>query len=83
MYIYTYIHFFFFLGLHPWHMAVPRLGVESELQLPAYTTATTTWDPSCLFDPHHSSWQHQILNPLIKARDGTRIRMDIRKGYYC
>ena len=25
---------------------VPRLGVESELQLPAYTTATATWDPS-------------------------------------
>ena len=21
--------FFFFLGLHPWHMEVPRLGVES------------------------------------------------------
>ena len=25
---------------HPWHMEVPRLGVKSELQLPAYTTAT-------------------------------------------
>ena len=23
-----------------WHAEVPRLGVESELQLPAYTTAT-------------------------------------------
>ena len=23
--------FFFFLGPHPWHMEVPRLGVESEL----------------------------------------------------
>ena len=31
---------FVFLGLHPWHMEVPRLGVKSELQLPAYTTAT-------------------------------------------
>ena len=28
--------FVFFLGLHPWHMEVPRLGVESELQLLAY-----------------------------------------------
>ena len=28
-----------FLGLHPWHMDVPRLGVELELQLLAYTTA--------------------------------------------
>ena len=34
MYLY-FIPFFFvffvFLGLHPWHMEVPRLGVESEL----------------------------------------------------
>ena len=30
--------FFFFLGLHPQAMKVPRLGVKSELQLPAYTT---------------------------------------------
>ena len=27
-------------------MEVPRLGVESELQLPAYTTATATQDLS-------------------------------------
>ena len=27
--------FWFFLGPHPWHIEVPRLGVESELQLPA------------------------------------------------
>ena len=26
-----------FLGPHVWHMEVPRLGAESELQLPAYT----------------------------------------------
>ena len=32
---------FCFLGPHLWHMEVPRLGVEWELQLPAYTTATT------------------------------------------
>ena len=29
-----------FLGPHPQHMKVPRLGVEWELQLLAYTTAT-------------------------------------------
>ena len=28
-----------FLGLDPWHMEVPRLGVKLKLQLPAYTTA--------------------------------------------
>ena len=31
-----------FLGLHPRHMEVPRLGVRSELQLPACATATAT-----------------------------------------
>ena len=37
-----YILFFFFTFsvLHLRHMEVPRIGVESELQLPAYTTAT-------------------------------------------
>ena len=39
--------FFFFLELHLWHMEVLRLGIDSELQLPAYTTATATPDP-CL-----------------------------------
>ena len=55
-------------------MAVPRLGVESELQLPAYTPATQ--DPSRICDLHHSSRQCQILNPLSKARDRTSILMD-------
>ena len=31
-----------FLGPHLGHIEVPRLGVKSELQLPAYTTATQT-----------------------------------------
>ena len=39
---------------HPRHMEVPRLGVQSELQLPAYTTATAKWDPSGVCDPHHA-----------------------------
>ena len=55
--------FFFFQGLNLQHMEVPRLGIESELQLLAYTTATTTatWDLSRLCDLHHSSWQRQSL----------------------
>ena len=52
-------------------MKVPRLRVKWELQLPAYTTATATQDPSRIRDLHHSSRQHQILNPLSKARDRT------------
>ena len=59
------------LGLHPQHMEVPRLGAESELLLPAYTTATATPDPSLVCDLYHSSQQHWILNPLSKAKDRT------------
>ena len=33
-------------------MEVPRLGVESELQLPASTTATATSDPGSVCDLH-------------------------------
>ena len=58
------IFFFFFFSLWPHlrHMKVPRLGVTSELQLPAYTTATAMWDPGYICDLHHSSQQCQILN---------------------
>ena len=63
------LFFFFFLGPHPQHTEVPRLGVESELELPAYTTATAMQDPSCVCDLHHSSWQPWILTPLSEARD--------------
>ena len=74
---YSFFFFFFsFLGPHPWHMGVPRLGVKSELQLLVYTTATATPDPSLVCDLHHSSQHHQILDPLSKARDGTCILMD-------
>ena len=45
-------------------MEVPRLGINSELQLPAYTTATATPDPRLLCDLHHSSRQRRILNPV-------------------
>ena len=62
---------FCFLGLYPRHMEVPRLGVESELQLLAYTTAIAMQDPSRICNHHHSSRQRRILNPLNKARDWT------------
>ena len=68
--------FFFPLGLHLWHVEVARLGVSSELQLPAYTTAIAMWDLSCICDLCYSSWQHRIPNPLSEARDRTCILMD-------
>ena len=64
--------FLSFLGPLLWHMEVPGLGVESELQLPAYTTAIATQDPSHVCDLCHSSRQCRILNPQSKARDQTR-----------
>ena len=57
-------------------MEVPRLGVELELQLPAYTAAIATWDLSCICDLHCSLWQCQILNPLSEARNQTLILMN-------
>ena len=66
------VFFFFFLFMAtPAHMEVPGLGVESQLQLPAYTTAVATPDLSCICDLHHSLWQCQILNAMSEARDQT------------
>ena len=71
MYFFVCFFCFVFLGLHPWHIEVPRLGVQSELQLLAYARATGTRDPSHIHDVHHSSWRCQILNLLIESRDQT------------
>ena len=68
--------FVFFLGLHSRLMEVPRLGVESKLQLPAYATVTAMSDLSHVYDLPHISWQCWILNPLSKSRDWTCILMD-------
>ena len=52
--------FFFFWGVRGhtcglWHMEVSELGVEWELQLLAYATATATRDPSQIYNLHYSS----------------------------
>jgi len=64
-------------------MELPRLGVKSELQLLAYTTAIATPDPSPICNLYHNSWQHRILNPLSKARDRTCILVDTSWLHYC
>ena len=64
---------FAFLELYPQQVEVPRLRVELELQVLAYNTATP--DSSCVYNLHHSSQPHQILNPLSEARDGTHNMM--------
>ena len=65
-----------FLGLHPQHMKVPRLGVQLELQLLACDTGIAMPDLSCVRNLHHSSRQSQVLNPLSEASYQTHVLMD-------
>ena len=50
------VFFFSLVFLRPplWHMEAPRLGVELELQLPAYTPATATPNLSYVCDLHNT-----------------------------
>ena len=58
-------------------MDIPRPGVETELQLLAYTTAISQLpDPSYICDLCCSLQQHWILNSLSEARDWTCLLMD-------
>ena len=56
-------------------MDIPRLGIESELQLPPYASTTATPDPCYICNLHHSAQQCQILNPLSRARVWIHILM--------
>ena len=71
MYMYFIFILFYFRGT-----PVPRLGVKSEPQLPAYTTATAMQDLSHVCKLYHSSQQQGILNPLSEAMDRTYVLMD-------
>ena len=51
-----------------WHMEVPRLGVESELQLRPTHHCHGNAPSSCICHLHQSLWPHHILNPLSEAR---------------
>ena len=63
--------FFAFSGSDMWHMGVPRQGVELELQLPAYTTATAIRDLSCVCNM-----------ALLGARDRTHVLMDTSRVFF-
>ena len=75
IYLFTYL-LISFLWPHLQHMEVPRLGVELELQLLAYTTAIARPDLSHVCNLHHSLQQCWIPNPLSEVRDRTCILMD-------
>ena len=61
-------YFIVFLGPHLQHMEVSRLGVDLELQLPAFTTATAKPDPNHACDSYRISRQCQIPNPQSRAK---------------
>ena len=66
-----FVFFFFFwsfLGPLPWHTEVPRLGISYSCWPTPEPQPHQIWAvcANCT-----TAWQHQILNPLIKARDGT------------
>ena len=62
---------------------VPMLGVELEVQLPAYIIATAMQDPSHVCNIHHGSQQCWILKPLSEARDRTCIFVDTSWVHFC
>ena len=87
---FSFLFFFFFflsivfLGPHPKHMEIQKLWVKSKRQLPAYTRATAMPDPRHVCKLHHSSQQHQILNPQSEARDRTHnFMVPSRIPLYC
>ena len=74
--VFCFFGFFFLFRAAPVAYEVARLGVQSELQLLPYTTATAVPDLSQVWDLHHSSQQRQLPHPLIDARDRTCILTD-------
>ena len=60
LFIYLFNLFIYcFLGMHPWHMEVPRLVVELELQPLAYATATPDPWPT----EEARDWTHILMDP--------------------
>ena len=57
-------------------MNVPRLGVESELRLPAYATATASRIQAVSVTYSTALGNAGSFNPLSEARDRTHVLMD-------
>ena len=74
--------FFVFLGLHQQHMEVPQARGPIGAVVATLATATEMPDPSLVWDLHHSSWQHRILNPLSESRDQTCDLMDTSQIHF-
>ena len=77
--------FFFFFGLFratsKAHGGFQTRG-QIRVQPLAYPSATAKWNPSCIWNLHHSSGQCQILNSLSEARDQTCNLMDTSEIHF-
>ena len=71
-YLIPYFFFFFLPMAYRSSQARGWIGAAAAGLCPA----TVMWDPSHIWDLHHSLRQCRILNPLSKARDWTRILID-------
>ena len=65
-------HVIFFFCLFVFFRATPTALGWIRAVVAGLNHGTATQDPSHVYDLHHSSWQHRILNPPSKARDRTR-----------
>ena len=63
---FVYLFIYCFLGLHLRHMEVPRLGIELELQLPAYITTTAIQGPNHVFDLYTTAQGNAGSRPGIQ-----------------
>ena len=68
--------FFFFQIATPCTYGSSQAKGQIRATAPGLHQATDTRDPSCFCDLHRSSWHRWIPDPLIKARDQTRILKD-------
>ena len=82
LYLFIYL-FIYFVRATPAAYGSSQARGQIGVAAAHYTTATATWDPSCVCDLYHSSQQYKIIYPLSEARDQTRILMDTSKICYC
>ena len=68
--------FFCFLGSHPRHMEVPRLGLHRSCSCQPISQPRQCQIWALVWDLYHSSWPRWFLDPLRKAGDRTCILMD-------
>ena len=75
----SFLPFFFFFLLRAMHATYGNSQARGRIGPAAaglHHSHSNTGSKLHICDLHHSSWQHQILNPLSKTRDRNPILMD-------